>query len=187
MTRRLIFFLTLALLLAACVRPASQSPDTTPVPNVPTPRNTPTEAPISGACRPADLKTSSNASDSNAATVIGVTLVNVTGYTCLLTGQPQIALLGADGKPIPAQYSAAQIEQTPPAPDTIKVIPGESAIVSLIWRNACGLAADEKIGLRLTLAGGETLEIKPQAIPIPQCDDSSGPATVTVAPYSYPP
>jgi hypothetical protein len=181
-----VIFLLLAFTLSACVRTASAAPTPAPRSALPAPQATFTAAQSSQPCRPADLETSSNSSAANEAVTIGVTLMNRTGYACQLQGAPQVELLGADDNPLPIQYTAATLNQTPPIPTTLNITPGESAIVSMIWSNACP-PLSQKISLRLTLANGETLAIAPANIPAPPCSDKNQPATLTVSPYSYPP
>jgi hypothetical protein len=188
MTRRTLFFLTISLLLAACVRPASTpglptvAPTRTKIVRTPVPSPGPDDF-----CRPADLKTSSNANALGDAVVAGITLTNVTGYACRLSGLPQVTFLDADGAPLSIQYQATGMEQTPPVPATLDLTPGESAIISLVWRNACPPPPDTKISLQLTLSSGETLEIVPKNLPLPPCGDKTQPSIVLIAPYSNPP
>jgi hypothetical protein len=190
MTRRytsiLFTFAIFTFALTACVRAASTAPTPAPRSALPAPQATLAAAQSNQPCRSADLETSSNSSVANEAITIGVTLMNRTGYACQLQGAPQVELLGADNNPLPIQYTAAALNQTPPLPTTLNITPGESAIVSMAWSNACP-PLPEKISLRLTLANGETLAIAPENLPTPPCSDKSQPATLIVSPYSYPP
>jgi hypothetical protein len=190
MTRRyislLFTFAIFAFASTACVRAASTAPTPAPRSDFPAPQATSAAAQNSQLCRSADLETSSNSSVTNEAVTIGVTLMNKTGYACQLQGAPQVELLGADGSPLLIQYLAANLNQTPPIPTTLYIIPGESAIVSMTWSNACP-QLPEKISLRLTLANSETLEITPENIPAPPCGDKTQPSILTISPYSYPP
>jgi hypothetical protein len=188
MKRRFVFtfVFSLSLALSACVRTASTPiPSAKPAGNVPAATTTVTPGPANP-CHAADLETSSNSNATAKAVVIGITLVNKTGEACILSSDPQIALLDANGSPLPVEYISAEVEQTPPLPAEIRVIPGESAIVSMVWKNPCP-PHNAKITIQLTFPDGESLRITPGTIPGLRCDDKTAPSTVTVSPYSYPP
>jgi hypothetical protein len=191
MTRSRVFlpviFSLSVFLLTSCVRAASSAPAPTLSPDFPAPLDTPLGSAPKQSCRPADLKTSSNFGVTNGTVVIGITLVNASGYACQLAGAPQVAFLAANGSPIPIQTQPADLGLVSPMPATLSITPGESAIISLAWSNACALPADEKIIIQITFASGETLQVRPENLSFPRCDDKSRPSIVIIAPYSYPP
>jgi hypothetical protein len=171
--------LTILLLTTACVRLASAAQ---PMPG----QNPFTPAADARLCAAADLQTSSSAHEDAGAVILGVTLINASMQPCSLQNPPQVTLLDAD-QPLDVQLIQAEALQTPPVQAALTIAPGESAILILAWRNSCGAAPKTGPGIRLTLAAGETLNIKTGAPAVPRCDDPNAPSTLTVNPYSYPP
>lgn len=161
------------ILTSACTRPASSAgtePATSAV----------------GPCGAADLQTSSNSNGATGSIALGVTLVNTSKSLCAMEGTPQVALT-ANGQTLDVQMLQAPADQTPPAPATLTVAPGESVIAILIWRNYCGETLPGGPTIRLTLGTGEKLDIRADAYAVPRCDVKTEPSTLTVNPYSYPP
>jgi hypothetical protein len=97
---------------------------------------------------------------------------NSTGATGALTNPPQVTLLNGSREPLDVQVSDA---------------PGESAIASLVWRNACQPLPNDSLTMRLELSAGQNLDVVTQLLSEPRCDAKTEPSTLTVAPYSYPP
>jgi hypothetical protein len=65
--------------------------------------------------------------------------------------------------------------------------PGESAIVSLVWRNACQPLPNDSLTMRLRLSTRQNLDVISKLLSEPRCDAKTEPSTLVVAPYSYPP
>jgi Protein of unknown function (DUF4232) len=162
----------LLLATSACVRLAS-----TPPPE-PSPEK-------EGLCRIADLQASSSSSDAGGSLVIGVTLFNISKSPCTLRGYPQM-MLTANGKALNIQTVQARVGQESSVP-TLKIAPGESAIAIAVWENYCASAPTGDLGIRLTLATGEGLDLQSDIQSPPGCDASNQPSTLSVNPYSYPP
>jgi Protein of unknown function (DUF4232) len=175
MLRRNTFLVLIFLILAsACVRPAS------------------TLEPVTAAARPCaatDLQTSSSSNGTAGSVVLGVTLINQSGASCALGGQPHITLSdhpntpGAGGQPLDVRIEAAP--GVPPA--SLSIAPGESVIAILTWSNYCGAALKDGPTIHLALQAGESLDIPTAAEAVPRCTAQNEPSTLTVNPYSYPP
>ena len=182
MTRKILLFGFLLFLLCACTRAASDSPPTALPLNFPKPA--PGSTPL---CQTADLQTSANFTEATGDLVLGVTLTNQSKNPCALANPPQTTLLNGSGQLLDVQTSSPPGNQTPPAPPQMELAPGESAIISLIWRNYCQPFPNNGLTIRLKLSTGQSLEIVSRALSAPRCDAKNEPSTVTVAPYSYPP
>ena len=90
-------------------------------------------------------------------------------------------------EPLDVQVSDAPGDQTPPATSQMELAPGESAIVSLVWRNACQPLPNDSLTMRLELSAGQNLDVISKLLSEPRCDNKTEPSALTVAPYSYPP
>lgn len=187
--KRLLMILLLTMLSPACSRAASLPPPTQPALDFPIVTSSPVAQ-----CQTSDLKTSSNFAETGGAIVLGVTLTNVSKNPCELTNPPQasvvelpLRVVDASGKDLDLQILAIPAAQTPPAPALIQLAPGESVIVSLVWRNYCQALPAEGLGLRLQLAPAQVLEVELDVVAAPRCDSKSEPSTLSVAPYSFPP
>lgn len=177
--KHFILALTLLLLTTACELSASTAqPGQNPF----------TPAPDARLCAAVDLQASSNAHDSPDALALGVTLVNGSGTACSLQNPAQITLLDA-GSPLDVQTIQAQVGPDEPGvpPEMLTVSPGESAVLVLEWRNACGQTLQNGLTLLLSLPGGERLEIETDVPAVPRCTSPGDPSTLIVNPYSYPP
>ena len=182
MTRNRFLFCLLLFLLSACKRAASDSPPTSLPLNFPSPA--PGSTPL---CQPADLQTSSNSTGATGALVLGITLTNKSKNPCGLSNPPQITLLNGSGQPLDVQTSSLPNDQTPPAPLQMQLAPGESAILTLIWRNTCQPLPNDNLTIRLGLSTGQNLDVVTNILSEPRCDAKNEPSTLTIAPYSYPP
>ena len=181
--------LLLVTLSAACSRAASLPAPTQPALDFPIL----TASPVAQ-CQTSDLKTSSNFAETGGAIVLGVTLTNILQNPCELTNPPQASVVelplrgvDASGKALDLQPVDIPAAQTPPAPALMQLAPGESAIVSLVWRNYCQELPAGGVGLRLQLAPAQALEVELKGLAAPRCDSLVEPSTLTVAPYSFPP
>jgi hypothetical protein len=182
MTRRLFLFCFLLFLLSACTRPASDSPPTELPLNFPSPA--PGSTPL---CQPADLQTSSNSNASADGVVLGLTLTNQTKNPCALANPPQVTLLDDSRQPLELQTLGMAPVQTPPAPLEIQLAPGESVIVSLIWRNYCQPLPERSLTIHLRLSETLKVESLTKLLAEPRCAAETEPSTLAIAPYSYPP
>lgn len=182
MNRKLLLFSLLIFLLAACTRPASDSPAT------PLPLNFPSPAPGSTPlCQPADLDVSSNSIGATGALMLGITLTNKSKNPCTLSNPPQVTLLDNSNKPLDIQISSAPADQTPPAPTQAQIAGGESVILSLVWHNYCQTLPQDSLTVRLALSTGQNLDVAMKLLSEPRCDAKNESSTLIVSPYSYPP
>ena len=138
-------------------------------------------------CQPADLQTSSNSTGATGALMLGITLTNKSKNPCALTNPPKVTLLNDSQEPLDVQVSDAPGDQTPPATSQMELAPGESAIVSLVWRNACQPLPNDSLTMRLELSAGQNLDVISKLLSEPRCDNKTEPSTLMIAPYSYPP
>ena len=182
MSQNRFLFCILLFLLSACTRAASDSPPTELPVNFPSPA--PGSTPL---CQPADLQTSSNSTGATGALMLGITLTNKSKNPCALTNPPKVTLLNDSQEPLDVQVSDAPGDQTPPATSQMELAPGESAIVSLVWRNACQPLPNDSLTMRLELSAGQNLDVISKLLSEPRCDNKTEPSALTVAPYSYPP
>jgi hypothetical protein len=182
MMKRLLLVTLLTFLLAACTRAASDSSSTA------LPLNFPSPAPgMTPLCQPVDLQTSSNSTNAIDTLVLGITLTNISKNPCALSNPPQATLLNDSRQPLNVQTSSMPGDQTPPAPAQMELRPGESAIVSLIWSNACQPLPNDSLTIHLELSTGKNLDVVTSIPSVPRCNTKNEPSTLTVAPYSYPP
>jgi len=163
------------LIASACVRMGSTVP-TVVGQNPFTPVATP------GLCVAVDLQTSSNARKNAGAVTLGVTLINTSQDPCNLQNPPQVALFDA-GHTLDVQLIQAETEYL----ETLTLLPGESAILVLVWRNSCRVALEAGSNIRLVMPNGEKLNIPVDVGSTPDCEAVDSPATLVVNPYSYPP
>lgn len=182
MMRRLVLLSLSIFLLSGCTRAASAPPPTEPALNFPTAN--PAGTPL---CQPADLKTSSNFNDAGGEIVLGVTLTNQSKNPCALSNPPQPSLIDANSQPLDVQISALPSDQTPPAAAFMQLAPGESVIMTLVWRNFCQTLPGDSLIIRLNLADEKNLEIFINLLKVPNCEVKTDPSTALVATYSYPP
>lgn len=178
MKHLVILALTIFLLTACELQASTAQPGQNPF----------TPAPEARLCTAADLQASSNAHDSPDALALGVTLVNGSGTPCSLQNPAQVTLLDA-GSPLDVQIIQAQAgpDELGVPPESLAVSPGESAVLVLEWRNACGETIQNGLTLLLSLPGGERLEIETDVPAVPRCTSPDNPSTLIVNPYSYPP
>lgn len=167
--------LVFVLIASACVRTGSTVPTVVG-------QNPFTPAASPRLCAAADLQTSSNARENAGAVTLGVTLINASQRPCTLQNPPQVALLDV-GRRLDIQPLQAETEHL----GTLRLLPGESAVLVLIWRNQCGAALEDGPTIRLVLPDDENLDVPVDAASAPNCDAANDPSTLVVNPYSYPP
>jgi hypothetical protein len=180
--RRLLIFLLLSILAAACNGAASSTHPSEPALNFPT--LAPDSLPL---CRTPDLDFSSNSNQTTDGLVMGITLTNNTKQICTLSNPPQIKLLDENKNPIDLHALDASPAQTPPVPALMQLAPGENAILTLIWQNYCQKAPLESAYLRLALSNGQILDVDIKIGAAPDCTAANKPSTILVVPYSAPP
>ena len=167
--------LVLLLITTACVRPGSTVP-------VIVGQNPFTPAAISRLCTAADLETSFNARENAGAVTLGVTLINASQKPCNLQNPPQVALLN-----VTQTLDLQSFEDETEHLATLSLLPGESAILVLVWGNSCEATLESGPIIRLSLSDGESLDIPVDAGSVPRCEAINAPSTLIVHPYSYPP
>ncbi|HEY3310141.1 MAG TPA: DUF4232 domain-containing protein [Anaerolineales bacterium] len=180
--KRLALILFLLIFTAGCSFAGGQPSATEPALNFPD--LSPTSI---SRCTPVDLQTSSNFTNADGSIILGVSLINNTKKPCTLSNPPLASLLDADKKQLDLQMLEISPEQTPPAAALMKLTPGESAIVTLIWQNYCLEKVAGDLVLRLELAKDQYLDVGMDVPLRPKCSSKTEPSTMTVAPYSYPP
>lgn len=180
--KRFLVILLLTTLAAACTRAASSPPPTEAILNFPI--LSPGSIPL---CQPSDLETSSNSNGATGAIVMGVTFTNKAKNSCTLSNPPQASLLDTSNTPLDLRTVAVPLVQTPPAPALMQLAPGESAIVTLIWRNFCLVPPAEGLILRLELTKDQNLDVEMKGLAAPHCDAKNEPSTISVELYSVPP
>jgi len=182
MIKRLFLPVLSAILLAGCTRPAGGVAPTELPLNFPSPA--PGSTPF---CQSADLGVSSNSIGATGALMLGITLTNNSKNPCALANPPQITLLDDGNKPIEIQIANIPNGDATPAPAQMELGTGESAILSLVWRNYCQPLPKDKLIVRLALAAEQNLDVAMDLLSEPRCDAKTEASTLTIAPYSYPP
>lgn len=119
--------------------------------------------------------------------MLGLTLTNQTKNPCALANPPQVTLLDASRQPLELQTLDMAPVQMLPAPLEMQLAPGESVIISLIWRNYCQPFLADSLVIRLALSDQFKLDTSTKISTGPNCDAKNESSTLTVAPYSYPP
>jgi hypothetical protein len=171
--KRIVLFLLLALLTAACER----------LGGLPQAAASPNAAPR--LCAAADLQGSSSSNGAGGAIQIGVTLINVSKSPCILVGPPQITLKSGSAA-LAVQVVQAAAALTPPAPAGLSIAPGNGAIAILLWHNYCGTTLSG-VTIHFTITTDQGLDVQAGAEALPHCEVPGEPSTLTVQQYSYPP
>lgn len=199
MKRKSLLLSVLFLFLTACTRPVGGvAPTALPV-DFPSPA--PGSTPL---CQPTDLDVSSNSIGATGALMIGVTLTNKSKNPCALANPAQITLLDSDNKLLEVKTSNSPADpagdpagergasrgassQTPIPSAQMELHAGESAILTLVWRNYCQPLSKDQLTVRVELTEKKNLDVPMQLLSEPPCDAKNEPSTLMVGPYSYPP
>ncbi len=163
----------------------------------PTQTPTPTIAPGSPDCLPADLETAFNANGATGRIDLEVAVTNVSGSACFLPSWPQVELLDHSGKKLDIIYDYVYFNANPSTlPPTQESNPGKPLIygmeagqtagLALLWGNWCAGPVIGGVIIRIYLLGTSGwMDIPADIGGGGYCDDPGGPSTIDVIGFGY--
>ncbi len=165
----------------------------------PTLTPTPTIPPGSAYCTLNQLSAAAQSNGATGSIILGARLTNTSSSPCFLPVWPQAALVDGQGDPLDVQYNFSTMANGPSgagsaaAPgnpqEQVGLVPGWSAVLSMIWSNWCGGSVPGGVFIRLTLPDSD----EPMVIPMDvdaggRCDAPGEPSSVSIVNVQvYPP